>query len=169
MTREEAEALIKDLPPLEDPLIKWQREANEDEARFEAAREARRRQEARERRAADRSADDARLLESKDVSAPSIRYVEARRCPSMGPRLGSASSRPPVLLLGRTERPGPTSPEGLAGLAEARQGCAGRPAAGGDCPGSAKAMGEPRKPLEPLGQMDLVWSPVTSAGRQAES
>ena len=66
MTREEAEALIKDLPPLEDPVIKWKREVNEDEARFEAAREARRRQEARERRAADRSADDARLLELID-------------------------------------------------------------------------------------------------------
>ena len=66
MTREEAEALIKDLPPLEDPLIKWQREANEDEARFEGAREARRSQEERERRAADRTADDARMLELID-------------------------------------------------------------------------------------------------------
>jgi hypothetical protein len=41
MTREEAEALIKDLPPLEDPVTKWKREADEQEARFAAAREAR--------------------------------------------------------------------------------------------------------------------------------
>jgi hypothetical protein len=65
MTGEQGDE-IKDLPPLEDPVTKWKREADEQEARFAAAREARRRQEERERRAADRTADHARLFELID-------------------------------------------------------------------------------------------------------
>jgi chromosome segregation ATPase len=39
ITREEADALIKDLPPLEDPMAKWRREADEAAERRAKAKE----------------------------------------------------------------------------------------------------------------------------------
>lgn len=45
MIREEADALIKDLPPIEDPMAKWRREADEAAERRAKAKAAMRREE----------------------------------------------------------------------------------------------------------------------------
>ena len=71
MTREEADALIKHLPPLEDPLIKWQREANEEIDRKRLADVTRKQEERAEReQAADAAAAtdlDARFEQWADI------------------------------------------------------------------------------------------------------